>query len=210
VTAALKVPSVVGRTLEDALARLDAVGLTVTVTEIDSDQKAGIVVEQSIDAGEFAPENGTIEISVSNGSGYQKTVPLTISFPAGSSSADYTMVLYMNGVDIGSMTVNPSTSSSLMLNVTGKGKQEVTVSLDGQRYASYSVDFDTGEVTQSSPNNESIVASGTPSTPDFDEGNDGPGSTEGPGSNSGPVTPNGEASGETAVGPGPGDATDTP
>lgn len=206
VTAALKVPNVIGRTQEDAIARLDAVGLTVTVVEVDSDQEAGIVVDQSIPSGEFAPENGEIEISVSNGSGYQKTVPLQINFPPNSASADYTMVLYMNGVDIGSMTVNPSINSSLTLNVTGKGQQEITVSLDGQRYVSYTVDFDTGEVSLTSDYNESIVTDGNPFDPIPGEDDE-----FSPGSSSEPISPGGpgsEGPGETATNPGPGDSPD--
>ena len=214
VTAALKVPEVRGQTLETATARLEAVGLTVTSTEVDSDQPAGIVVSQSIAANEYVPEEGgTIQLEVSNGSGYQKTVPVQINFPAGSNSADYTMVLYMDGVDIGSMTVNPSTNSSLVLNVTGRGQQEVTVSLDGQRYVSYSINFDTGEVSVSSDYNTSIVTGSSPeepSNPDSDV--TGPGA--GPGSD---VTP-GESSssggpgeydgpGETAGNAGPGDVS---
>lgn len=201
VTAALKVPNVIGRTEEDAVARLEAVGLTVTTTEVDSDQEEGIVVDQSIPSGEFAPENGTIEISVSNGSGFQKTVPLQIKFPANSVSADYTMVLYMNGIDIGSMTINPSISSSLMLNVNGKGLQEITVSLDGQRYVSFTVDFDNGEVTQSSEYNESIVADN--SEPGGEEGPWGPGGPEAP---IAPGDPGTEGPGESAGNAGPGDA----
>ncbi len=202
VTAALKVPNVLGRTLEDAIDRLESVGLTVTSTEVDSDQAAGIVVSQNIDANEYAPKDGTIELEVSNGSGYQKTVPVQINFPAGSASADYTMVLYMNGIDIGSMTVNPASNSSLVLNVTGKGKQEVTVSLDGQRYASYTVDFDTGSVSQSSDYNTSIIASAS-----SEPSPEGPGETTpsgGPGDYTGP--------GETAgnAGPGEGDSDNGP
>ena len=63
VTAALRVPDVRGRTQEDATARLEAVGLQVSVTEVDSDQAPGIVVEQSIAPNEFVPEDGTITIS---------------------------------------------------------------------------------------------------------------------------------------------------
>ncbi len=211
VTAALKVPEVRGMTLEEAIARLEAVGLTVTYTEVDSDQQAGIVVSQSIAVNEYVPEKGgTIELEISNGSGFQKTVPVQISFPPDSNSADYTMVLYMDGVDIGSMTVNPSTNSSLVLNVTGKGQQEVTVSLDGQRYVSYQIDFDTGEVSISSDYNTSIITGGPeePSDPNIEEpvpggpGDETPGgspSTGGPGEYDGP--------GETAGNAGP-DADD--
>lgn len=199
VTAALKVPDVRGRTEEDARARLEAVGLQVTTTEVDSDQAAGIVVNQSIAPNEYVPEDGTITISVSNGSDYQKTVPLQISFPPNASDSSYTMVLYMNGVDIGSSTVNPS-NGSLSLNVTGKGQQQITVSLDGQQYASYSVNFDTGEVTLNGSYNSSIV-SGSSDEP------------ETPGTSSEPVTPGDpgtDGPGESATNPGPGETTSGP
>ena len=83
VTAALRVPDVRGRTQEDATARLEAVGLQVSVTEVDSDQAPGIVVEQSIAPNEFVPEDGTITISVSNGSDYQKDGAAPDFFPVG-------------------------------------------------------------------------------------------------------------------------------
>lgn len=192
VTAALRVPDVRGRTQEDATARLEAVGLQVSVTEVDSDQAPGIVVEQSIAPNEFAPEDGTIIISVSNGSDYQKTVPLQIAFPSDANDSEYTMVLYMNGIDIGSMTINPS-SGALSLNVSGQGRQEVTVSLDGQEYASYTVDFDTGDVSLNGGYNASIVT----------------GDISGPGG-SDPIAPGGpgsEGDGESATNPGPGDSS---
>lgn len=192
VTAALRVPDVRGRTQEDATARLEAVGLQVSVTEVDSDQAPGIVVEQSIAPNEFAPEDGTIIISVSNGSDYQKTVPLQIAFPSDANDSEYTMVLYMNGIDIGSMTINPS-SGALSLNVSGQGRQEVTVSLDGQEYASYTVDFDTGDVSLNGGYNASIVT-GDISVP----GGSDPIAPGGPGS---------EGDGESATNPGPGDSS---
>ncbi len=188
VTAALKVPDVRGMTEEEARDRLEAVGLTVMTEEVDSDQAPGTVVEQSIAPNEFAPEEGSILISISNGSGYQKSVPLQITFPPDASDADFTMVLYIGGVDIGSMTVNPS-DGSVSLNVSGQGRQEVTVSLDGQRYATYDIDFDTGEVTLSGDYNASAVTGGGSSFPGGPDGPDSPGE-EGDGEvNSGPTSP---------------------
>ena len=193
VTAALRVPDVRGRTQEDATARLEAVGLQVSVTEVDSDQAPGIVVEQSIAPNEFVPEDGTITISVSNGSDYQKTVPLQISFPSDANDAEYTMVLYMNGIDIGSLTINPS-SGSVSLNVNGQGQQEVIVSLDGQQYASYTIDFDAGTATLNGSYNTSIVT----------------GEISGPGDSSDPILPGDpgtDGGGESATNPGPGDSS---
>ena len=193
VTAALRVPDVRGRTQEDATARLEAVGLQVSVTEVDSDQAPGIVVEQSIAPNEFVPEDGTITISVSNGSDYQKTVPLQISFPSDANDAEYTMVLYMDGIDIGSLTINPS-SGSVSLNVNGQGQQEVIVSLDGQQYASYTIDFDAGTATLNGSCNTSIVT----------------GEISGPGDSSDPISPGDpgtDGSGESATNPGPGDSS---
>ena len=193
VTAALRVPDVRGRTQEDATARLEAVGLQVSVTEVDSDQASGIVVEQSIAPNEFVPEDGTITISVSNGSDYQKTVPLQISFPSDANDAEYTMVLYMDGIDIGSLTINPS-SGSVSLNVNGQGQQEVIVSLDGQQYASYTIDFDAGTATLNGSYNTSIVT----------------GEISGPGDSSDPISPGDpgtDGGGESATNPGPGDSS---
>ena len=193
VTAALRVPDVRGRTQEDATARLEAVGLQVSVTEVDSDQAPGIVVEQSIAPNEFVPEDGTITISVSNGSDYQKTVPLQISFPSDANDAEYTMVLYMDGIDIGSLAINPS-SGSVSLNVNGQGQQEVIVSLDGQQYASYTIDFDAGTATLNGSYNTSIVT----------------GEISGPGDSSDPILPGDpgtDGGGESATNPGPGDSS---
>ena len=193
VTAALRVPDVRGRTQEDATARLEAVGLQVSVTEVDSDQAPGIVVEQSIAPNEFVPEDGTITISVSNGSDYQKTVPLQISFPSDANDAEYTMVLYMDGIDIGSLTINPS-SGSVSLNVNDQGQQEVIVSLDGQQYASYTIDFDAGTATLNGSYNTSIVT----------------GEISGPGDSSDPISPGDpgtDGGGESATNPGPGDSS---
>lgn len=193
VTAALRVPDVRGRTQEDATARLEAVGLQVSVTEVDSDQAPGIVVEQSIAPNEFVPEDGTITISVSNGSDYQKTVPIQISFPSDANDAEYTMVLYMDGIDIGSLTINPS-SGSVSLNVNGQGQQEVIVSLDGQQYASYTIDFDAGTATLNGSYNTSIVT----------------GEISGPGDSSDPISPGDpgtDGGGESATNPGPGDSS---
>ncbi len=193
VTAALRVPDVRGRTQEDATARLEAVGLQVSVTEVDSDQAPGIVVEQSIAPNEFVPEDGTITISVSNGSDYQKTVPLQISFPSDANDAEYTMVLYMDGIDIGSLTINPS-SGSVSLNVNGQGQQEVIVSLDGQQYASYTIDFDAGTATLNGSYNTSIVT----------------GEISRPGDSSDPISPGDpgtDGGGESATNPGPGDSS---
>ncbi len=193
VTAALRVPDVRGRTQEDATARLEAVGLQVSVTEVDSDQAPGIVVEQSIAPNEFVPEDGTITISVSNGSDYQKAVPLQISFPSDANDAEYTMVLYMDGIDIGSLTINPS-SGSVSLNVNGQGQQEVIVSLDGQQYASYTIDFDAGTATLNGSYNTSIVT----------------GEISGPGDSSDPISPGDpgtDGGGESATNPGPGDSS---
>ena len=88
-----------------------------------------------------------------------------------------------------------------MLNVNGKGLQEITVSLDGQRYVSFTVDFDNGEVTQSSEYNESIVADN--SEPGGEEGPWGPGGPEAP---IAPGDPGTEGPGESAGNAGPGDA----
>ncbi len=147
VEVASKVPNVVGREQEDAVQRMEAVGLKVEIKEVDSEEAPGIVVEQSLAANDYVVDGATVTLSVSNGSGYFKTVSIQVDFPVGSKSRDYTLVVYINAVDAGSITVNPSATPSTVLNVEGNGKQTVVVSLDGQKYAAYEVDFDTGSYT---------------------------------------------------------------
>lgn len=144
---ASKVPAVIGLDKDTAKERLEAAGLVVSITEVDSDKAPGIVVEQSLQANEYIKEGESITIKVSNGSGYYKKVTLAVDFPPDAQSREYKLIVYINGEDKGSATVNPSQSPTWNVTVDGSGVQKVIISLDGVKYAEYEVDFDNGTST---------------------------------------------------------------
>ncbi len=63
----LKVPSVVGKSQEDAKAALEAKNFVVVVTEVDGKEAAGTVVAQTPEGGITAQRGSTVTISVSRG-----------------------------------------------------------------------------------------------------------------------------------------------
>ncbi|MDD6033743.1 MAG: Stk1 family PASTA domain-containing Ser/Thr kinase [Oscillospiraceae bacterium] len=194
---ASKVPNVVGRDVEDATARMAAVGLAVTVTEVDSDQEAGIVVEQSLEPNDYVKEGDTVELSVSNGSGFYQQTDVQVDFPIGSASRDYTLVVYIDSVDAGSMTVNPAMTPSVSLSMEGKGLQQVIISMDGRKYAVFNVDFENGEYTLAEGYYEDAIQQGS-EDPIDPEGPEGPGEPE-----SGPQYPTGPAPSDPEAPSGP-------
>lgn len=204
-TVASKVPNVVGREQEDAVQRMEAVGLTVTVTEVDSDKEPGIVVEQSLKANDYVTAGDTVELSVSNGSGYYLNTAIQVDFPVGAFPKEYNLAVYIDSLDAGSMAVNPAATPSVTLNVEGKGTQEVIVALDGRRYAVYHVDFEAGQYTLVEGYYEDVIDLHGPESSEGDASY-GPGS-EGPGSSDGPGGPGGSGSATISPPGGPGSST---
>ena len=134
-------------TLLEAKEKLEAAGRVVSITEVDSDQAPGIVVEQSLKANEYIKEGDSITLEVSNGSGYYKKVTLAVDFPPDAQSREYKLIVYIDGEDKGSATVNPAQSPTWNVTIDGSGVQKVIISLDGVKYAEYEVDFDKGTST---------------------------------------------------------------
>ncbi len=74
------VPSVVGQSVEDAVAELTRIGLTAQVVEVFSDQNPGTVTGQSLDPGTVVVEGTGVRINVSKGS-KPVTVPNVVNLP---------------------------------------------------------------------------------------------------------------------------------
>ncbi len=64
---AIAVPSLIGKAMNDALAAVQASGLTATVKGVNVNQEQGRVVAQTPDAGATLPPGSTIAISVATG-----------------------------------------------------------------------------------------------------------------------------------------------
>lgn len=142
----IKVPKLIGYDLDTATEKLTALGFVVTSEEVDSEEAPGIVVEQTL-ANEYAKKGETIELKVSNGSGYFKQALLTLVFPEDADSRDANIVIYVNGEEFLNETVNPADSLEKVYPIEGSGIMPVVVSIDGQKYASFDVDFDEGTST---------------------------------------------------------------
>lgn len=173
-TVASKVPNVVGREVEDATARMVAVGLQVEIVEVDSDEPEGTVVEQSLEPNDYVISGDTVELSVSNGLGHYMPALIQVDFPVGAVAKDYTLTVYIDSLDAGSITVNPGTAPSVPLDMEGKGIQTVMVALDGKKYATFMVDFETGEYLLTEGYYESAVELEEGIVPN-DPSGDGPG-----------------------------------
>ena len=84
----VKIPNVVGQTVEGANATLEAVGLTSTITEIDRfGIPAGQVAAQKPSEGEEIPEGSAIELEVSTGRDPMTKVPGVVGLHKGAARA---------------------------------------------------------------------------------------------------------------------------
>nr|MBA3412711.1 Stk1 family PASTA domain-containing Ser/Thr kinase [Actinomycetota bacterium] len=80
------VPSVVGQSFESASSELTQAGFAVARTDVESNEPAGRVVDQSPDAGSAAAKGSTVSVSVSKGPSVT-TVPDVTGLDAGSAQA---------------------------------------------------------------------------------------------------------------------------
>ncbi|MBR3871005.1 MAG: Stk1 family PASTA domain-containing Ser/Thr kinase [Clostridia bacterium] len=130
-------PSLIGKTKNEASVILGENGLVATFTEVESTSPAETVVAQSIAEGTEVEEGTTVTLSVSKGTTEtvepkppveeaEKTKTITVSLPDYESS--YTVVAYLNGTQVYSKVHSPS-EESVEISLTGKGTQEVQVKI---------------------------------------------------------------------------------
>ncbi len=140
-SSSIKVPRLVGYDIETAREKLAALDLVVNVEEVDSEEKPGTVIEQSLPQNEYAESGSTITLKVSNGSGYSTKASLTVSFPEGAPNREYAIQVIVGGEEVLRSTVNPS-SGTWVGEIEGQGTMTASVVLDGQLYASFEVNFE--------------------------------------------------------------------
>ena len=107
----VQVPSVTGKSKEEAESILKKAGFVVTVTQsYDSDVQSGYVISQSPEADSKAPEGSSITIRVSQGSEENKVrVPNVI----GMTEMDATVSLTESGLSVGTVTEVTSEDATL-------------------------------------------------------------------------------------------------
>lgn len=167
-SATVKVPKVIGYSLESATEKLTALGFEITTEETDSEEAPGTVLDQTL-ANEYAKKGETINLIISNGSGYFKEIPLTVVFPEDAVSRPMTMLIYVDGEEAVNESIDPSAGLEQVFTIKGSGVLPVVVAIDGQKYASFDVDFEEETATLTDGYYFDVVREGDNSDEDPEE-----------------------------------------
>jgi serine/threonine-protein kinase len=150
----VKVPKVTQSTLSSAQSKLSKKGLQCKyIYDDESLQPEGTVIQQS-PLQYSKVESGTIvNLVVSSGKGSKSTVNITVDLPT-NVNYDVNMAVFVDGrQDYNySKKLNPSYNSRYAMSFTGSGNSTVLVTLDGQTYRRYTIDYTSGEYQTSSYN----------------------------------------------------------
>lgn len=159
----VKVPSLVGRTEEDAKALLEENKLKCEVENVDTDEvDKGKVVSQSISKGTSVDKDTVITIGVSTGKAASKTVNIDVSVPVGAWGS-YKLLIYVNGNLENTQSLGDAETvagGSIRVPVTGQGEQTVSIKVqrdnDSEMYGSYNVNFAEGTYSATSTNSSAF------------------------------------------------------
>ena len=147
----MSVPSVIGKNLDAAKTDILAVGLTVDaeITYVDDSDKAeGVVIETSPLPGVKVAKGTPVKISVSSGKKSEKTIDIYVQLPS-QVTHDIALKAYLDGTLYSEKTVNPSYNSVYQMSFKGtSGQKTLIIQLDGQKYNTFLLDFDTGTPRQ--------------------------------------------------------------
>lgn len=147
----VSVPSVIGKNLDAAKTDILAVGLTVDaeITFVDDSDKAeGVVIETSPLPGVKVAKGTPVKISVSSGKKSEKTIPIYVQLPS-QVTHDIALKAYLDGTLYSEKTVNPSYNNVYQMSFKGtSGQKTLIIQLDGQKYNTFLLDFDTGTPRQ--------------------------------------------------------------
>ena len=141
-SAPVKVPSITGKTEQEAREILEEAGLLVgNVSEAPgSDQDKGLVLSQSPDADKEVPRDSSVDFVISTGEEEQKTVSVRVQMPS-ASGVTAKASAYING----NLTFETSArldGSSMSFDFTGTGSDnEFTVYLDSFLLCEGTIDF---------------------------------------------------------------------
>lgn len=167
-SATVKVPKVIGYSLESATEKLTALGFEITTEETDSEEAPGTVLDQTL-ANEYAKKGETINLIVSNGSGYFKEISLTVVFPEDAVSRPMSMLIYVDGEEAVNESIDPSAGLEQVFTIKGSGVLPVVVAINGQKYASFDVDFEEETATLTDGYYFDVVREGDNSDEDPEE-----------------------------------------
>ena len=143
----VSVPNVIGDSLDDAVAKITAAGLTVgeRKPKDDTGKDKDVVVDTDPLPGVKLEKGGTVNLVISSGESSEKSIPVYVDLPAGV-SRDIELKAYFDGDLRETRTVNPAFNATATLTFAGRsGKHTLIVTLDGSKYRAYTLDFDLGQ-----------------------------------------------------------------
>ncbi|WMJ22383.1 protein kinase [Paludicola sp. MB14-C6] len=167
----ITVPNLKGSTEAEARSKLLQLGLKLgKVESVNSSEKLGTIVEQSVKEGEKLEKDSTVDVKVSNGSEASSSITIPVDFPKNSNNKDYIFDIYVNGQKLDSKITNPATVSRMPIELTASEnkingkidvspKNEVTIMVDGQMFAKYEVDFTAKTVKTVQKQNNALISS---------------------------------------------------
>lgn len=182
----IAVPAVIDKSLEAAKAEIIAAGLTVgeVTPQDDSDKAENLVIETNPLPGVKVASGTKVDIIYSSGKRSEKTIDVILNLPK-DVNEDINIKIYVDGKLDSSQSgvVNPYLTQNNLypLKFTGSsGVQELVVTLNGQDYVAFDLDFDAGKPTQKWQK-EFIPTSSESSEPESSEPDTGGGTGEGEG-----------------------------
>ncbi|WP_295110276.1 PASTA domain-containing protein [Ruminococcus sp.] len=146
----VKVPNVVGLTLEKAVTILKDHKLTVSVKEIPRDGDKGMVIDQSIEPDKKVDKGTEVTIYVSTGEKTDVSLTIQLPLPEGLHGA-YTVDVYKDGNVAYTQSIangEAVAGSEISLDIIGKKSETLTVFIKSEEsgksvdYAVFDVDYD--------------------------------------------------------------------
>lgn len=137
----VEVPKVIGCGKDEAEQLLIGSGLTLgTVTEVNSDLEAGMIVTQSVQEGEKVPAGSAIDVEISNGIPSNSTAEIIVKLPAVNKPG--ILKVYINNELSYTSAELYLGGSTQIINVTGSGSNnEYTVTIDDAPVQKGKIDF---------------------------------------------------------------------
>ena len=148
----IAVPNVIDKNIEAARTEIEAAGLQVgdVTLQDDSDKPENTVIETNPLPGVPVDPDTKVNIVVSSGKQSEKTLEANVHLPL-NVSHDIELKAYLDGtvMEDGVRTVNPAYNNLCTIKVTGtSGQKTLVIELDGNKYAVFIMDFDTGKPSQ--------------------------------------------------------------
>ncbi|NLZ45417.1 MAG: Stk1 family PASTA domain-containing Ser/Thr kinase [Clostridiales bacterium] len=169
----VKVPKLIGLTESEAISKLNELKLKYERYDVNTLEDKGKVIAQSEPEDKYVAKESVIKIGVSTGIEEKKSIDISIPIPAGI-SGKFEVVAYLNGsyvtshmIDRGDMVAG----QSIKLNVTNTGEKTYKILVKNVdtgkdiEYAQYTVNFETGKVTEDSISKDNFLSLVVTTTP---------------------------------------------